>query len=71
MAPRRPISRISRAARHLDALALQLPPDFADPIDLEILIEHPPDIGLKADIALCARRQFGRISLARRMQTHS
>ena len=56
-----------RAARHLDALALQLPPHLAHPIDLEILLKHPPDVGLQAGIALCPRRQLGRIGRARRM----
>jgi hypothetical protein len=55
-----------RAARHLEALARQLSPHFAHPIDLEIRVEHPPDLGLQASIPLHPRRPPGRVRLARR-----
>jgi len=43
-------------------LAPQLPPDLADAIDLEIVIEDPADLGLQRGITLGARRSLGRIS---------
>jgi len=34
----------NRAAGHIEALALQLPPDLADPVDPEVRLKHAPDL---------------------------
>ena len=39
-------------ARDLKAFPLQLPPDLVRAIDLEVLIEHAPDLDLQRDVAL-------------------
>ena len=47
MMPSRPmalIRRANRAAGHIEALALQLPPDLADPVDPEVRLKHAPDL---------------------------
>ena len=35
------------AARHILALPLQLPPDLARPVDMEVLLEHPAHLALQ------------------------
>ena len=50
-----------RAARYILALPLQLPPDLARPVDMEILLEHPANFALQRDIAPRPRRQFTRV----------
>jgi len=60
MMPCSPIALISRAtvaAGDVEALPLQLPPDRAHAIDLEVLIEHPAYLNLQADIAAGSDRQ--------------
>jgi hypothetical protein len=44
------------AAGHLDALALQLPPDLAGAVHLEVLLPHPLDLDLEPLVALPTRR---------------
>jgi hypothetical protein len=34
----------NRAAGHIEALALQLPPHLADPVNPEVRIKHAPDL---------------------------
>ena len=34
----------NRAAGHIEALALQLPPDLANPVDPEVRLKHAPDL---------------------------
>jgi len=41
-----------RAARHIKAFALHLPPDFLGPVDGVVLIEHPLDLRPQDSIAL-------------------
>lgn len=62
--------RADRATGHLPALALQLPPHFTHPINLEILVKHPPDVGLQPGIPTDPFRHLGRIGLTGGMSTH-
>jgi len=55
--PHYPHKPSDSAAGDVEALSLQLPPDLAHAIDLEILIEHPAYLDLQADIAAGADRQ--------------
>ena len=50
-----------RAARHIDALPPQLPPDFPHPIDLEIRIPDPSDSNTQLRVAVLAGWRLGRI----------
>jgi len=51
--------------RDLKAFPLQLPPDLARAIDLEVLIEHAPDLDLQRDVALArAGRLVGSLRFA-------
>ena len=55
-APARPIARISRrtrAARHGDALAPQLPPDLARPVDL--MVRVPDALNRDAQLVIALR----------------
>jgi hypothetical protein len=54
-------------ARRCDGLALKLPPDLANPVDLEVRLLNPPDIALQGYIAACPGGQFGRIGALCRM----
>lgn len=55
--PHCPHKPSNSAAGGVKALPLQLPPDLAHAIDLEVLIEHPTYLDLQADIAAGANRQ--------------
>ena len=55
--PHHPHKPSDSAAGDVEALPLQLPPDLAHAIDLEVLIEHPAYLDLQADIAAGAGRQ--------------
>ena len=50
------------ASGNIDALALQLPPDLADAVDPEVLLEHAPDLDLESLIALGPSGQPGGIN---------
>ena len=47
-----PHQSLHRAAGHIAALALELPPDFADAVDPEVLLEDAGDLGLQAQVPL-------------------
>jgi hypothetical protein len=53
---------LHRTPRHVTILAPQLPPDLADAIDLEVIIEDPAHLGLQCGVTLGSRRSLGRIS---------
>ena len=53
-----------RATGDCSALAVQLPPDLADAIDLQVFIPAPPDFWAKLSNPLVASRQLCRISPA-------
>jgi hypothetical protein len=50
-----------RATGDIEALALELSPDFAHAIDSEILIEYAPNLDLQRGILPGAGRQLGGI----------
>ena len=47
----------NRAAGHIEALALQLPPDLADAVDAEVRLEHTLDLVFQGCIPSCPSRQ--------------
>jgi hypothetical protein len=51
-----------RAAGDIEAFAVELSPDFADAVDLEVLIEDAPNLDLQGGIPPGACRQFRRIT---------
>jgi hypothetical protein len=53
---RRAYQTLDRAPGHPNALACELPPDLACPIDLEVLLVHPLDCLQELDVALQPRR---------------
>ena len=53
-----------RAAGDVVPFAAQLTPDLAHAVDLEVLIEDPPDLDAEHDVALDARRRCLRIGAA-------
>jgi hypothetical protein len=55
------------AASNTDALALQLPPDLARAIDLDVLIPVAPDVPNQYLITLSPRRAPGRTCTSRRL----
>ena len=62
--PRLPHQPRRRAARDLDPLALRLPPDLADTVDLDILFPDPADLRANIRIPLCPKWQAISISTA-------
>jgi hypothetical protein len=56
---------LDRAAGHLEALALQLEPDLASPVDRAVLLPDPLDLRAQRGVAHEARRQATRIDLSR------
>lgn len=58
-----------RAPGKIDPLSVELSPDLAHTIDLEILIPHPADLGPQLDVPFGARRQAARVGTASGMRT--
>ena len=52
----------NRAAGGIEAFALQLPPDFANAVHREVLLEDPPDFDLQGSITLGSCRKLGGIT---------
>jgi hypothetical protein len=60
-----------RAAGDIEALPPQLPPDFAHAVDLEVLVEHAPDLPHQLDVTLDAPRCRLRLRAAAGMRVVS
>ena len=58
---------VHRAARQLNALALQLVPRLAHPVYLIIFVPDPFDLGPKLCVTLMPCRSFGRVRSARKL----
>src|ERR671933_2900395 len=58
----RPHEACDRAAGDLEALALQLPPELANAIDPEVLVEHTLDLALEHLVSLGPLAAPGRIA---------
>ena len=56
-----------RATGNIEAFALELSPDLAHAIDLEVLIEHAPNLDLQGGVLPGSRRPLGGIASPRHM----